>query len=231
MVKTFIFLYKAKNPQNNLCIYMYLRRFPQKILTIYVILIIIMLKEVMDMFFLMSIQNEKDRLLIEQLFYKYKNLMFQQAYGILQDCQLSEDAVQESFIKIINNLHKINKENCPQTRNFLVIICENTAKDMLKKKTYLNNDNTEIDDLKSYDEQSNPIEFSVNKDTIKRISNIVKEMNPIYKDLFLLKIYHDCSNQEISSLLNLSTETVKKRLYRGRKILSEILEKEGLRNG
>ncbi len=83
--------------------------------------------------FSMWAKDDKDQLKVERLYKKYSNIMFSEANKILQDKQLAEDAVQQSFIKIISNLHKIDENNCPQTKNFLVIICINVAKSICKK--------------------------------------------------------------------------------------------------
>ena len=57
------------------------------------------------------VENENDRNKTERLYKQYKYLIFSEANKILQDKHLAEDAVHQSFIKIINNLHKIDENN------------------------------------------------------------------------------------------------------------------------
>ena len=50
--------------------------------------------------FLLIIENEDNRLKAERLYEQYRYLMFSEAYEILQDKSLAEDAVQQAIIKI-----------------------------------------------------------------------------------------------------------------------------------
>lgn len=181
--------------------------------------------------FSLVIENDSDRLLVERLYTKYNLLMFQQANKILNDCQMSEDAVHEAFIRIINNLHKIDEIDCPRTRSFLVIICENIAKNIYNKKLYLNNQDGYIDeiDFESVDNSNNPLNIVIENESVNNIREKINQLNPIYRDIILLKKAYDFSNEEIVNLLGIPLETVKKRFYRAKKMLMEILEKECLK--
>ena len=53
--------------------------------------------------------------------------MYKVAYSILKDKILAEDAVQISFIKIMEHLDNIDISDKTKTRNFLGLICKNTA--------------------------------------------------------------------------------------------------------
>ncbi len=75
-----------------------------------------------------TIENFSDRFKIERLYMCYRNLMYKEAPEIVQNPHSAEDAVSESFVRIIKNLHKIDEQNRPKTRSFLVIICRNVAK-------------------------------------------------------------------------------------------------------
>ena len=44
---------------------------------------------------------------IERLYALHKNVMLYTAERILRDYQLAEDAVQKAFMKVLDNLHKI----------------------------------------------------------------------------------------------------------------------------
>ena len=47
---------------------------------------------------------------VEKLYYTYRNFMYDEAYAILNDQSLAEDAVSEAFVRIIKNLDKIKIE-------------------------------------------------------------------------------------------------------------------------
>lgn len=97
--------------------------------------------------FLFTIENFHDRLKTERLYLSYRKLMYKEAFEIVQNRHCAEDAVSESFVRIIDNLHKIDEQDCLKTRSFLVIICRNVAKNIYNKKIYLNNQPDAYDDV------------------------------------------------------------------------------------
>ncbi len=61
------------------------------------------------------IENNTHKLKFENLYRDYRQLMFYKANEILQDKHLAEDAVHQAFIRIIQNLDKIDENNCHKT--------------------------------------------------------------------------------------------------------------------
>ena len=86
--------------------------------------------------YLAMIDTDEDRTKFAALYERYSRLMFYIARQILSDEQLSEDAVQEAFLRIAKNMHKVGDVSCPQTRNFSVIITRNVAITMKKQNAY-----------------------------------------------------------------------------------------------
>ena len=46
---------------------------------------------------------------VERLYQKYKNLMYHEAFQILKDHAQAEDAIHQSFVKIMANLDKVDE--------------------------------------------------------------------------------------------------------------------------
>lgn len=163
----------------------------------------------------------------ERLYHDYRRLMYQAAYEILQDHALSEDAVSESFVRIMKNLHKIEEENCPRTRSFLVIICRNVAKDIYKTRGCLPLEEEQMEKQIGREERSrNPEDILISKESIERMTKAIQQLEPIYRDVFLLKRVHGFSREEIAELFHISVETVKKRLSRAKDKIIENMQKE-----
>ena len=183
--------------------------------------------------FWMSIKNNDDRLKVERLYFEYRKLMYKEAYDILQDRFLAEDAIHESFIRIINNLHKIDEINRPSTRSFLVIICRNVAKDIYKSKSKLN----KVSDIEEYfsteasNISSNPPDIVITRETLSKISEAIEKLNPIYRDVFLMRRVYGFSREEIANIFGISVETVKKRLVRAKVKIVEYIGEEELKSG
>lgn len=174
---------------------------------------------------IMAIQNDSDREKAANIYRLYSSTMLYIAKRILIDAHLAEDAVSEAFVRIINNLEKIDTNDCYHTRGFVVIITRNISLDMLRKQNrskivYLDNfsDYSKCEDLLFDD--------ITTREACSRIANAVSQLNSNYSDILYLKMEFDYSNKEISKILGISEDNVKMRLSRARKALKEQLLKE-----
>ena len=84
--------------------------------------------------FLTLLDAKEEKSKFDKLYEKYRKLMHYVAKGILTDDQLAEDAVQEAFFRIAKNFYKVGEIDCPQTKNFVVIIVRNAALTIAKKE-------------------------------------------------------------------------------------------------
>ncbi|HDJ1466783.1 TPA: RNA polymerase sigma factor [Clostridioides difficile] len=170
--------------------------------------------------YLSLIDSEYDKLKFEEIYIQYKQIMFYTANNILKDEHLAEDVVHNSFIKIIKNLSKINQVNCPKTKAFIVIIVERTAIDVYRKRKKQNTVSIEDD---FYNTEISKSLVENNNENYDEIDIAIANLPPNYRQVILLKFSHDYSDAEISKLLNISQDNVRKRIQRGKKKLKEIL--------
>ena len=172
---------------------------------------------------LQLIDDPEDKRKIEDLYSRYERLMFVVARDILKDPYKAEDAVNDAFINIIKNFEKIDAVDSPRTKRFLVIIVRNICFNLLKKDK--RHPEVLSDDVSEKDRHTPPAEdkffdsYSIEKLKEKIITLPAKQRDALY-----LHVAENMSIKEISSLLGLSSETVKKRIQRARKKLRELME-------
>ena len=171
--------------------------------------------------YLTLIDTDEDKLRFTALYQQYRHLMFYIAREVLCDEHLSEDAVQEAFLRIAKNFHKIGEIPCPQTRNLVVIITKNIAITMVS-----HNNNKEIDTYTQIEEPA------TSNDIFETVSNrilveCILQLPEIYRDSLYLYHIYGYSFREVYNLLSISVETAKKRVQRARRLLKEMLEKKG----
>lgn len=178
------------------------------------------------LFYLTLIGNENDRSKFEKLYISYKASMFNVANAILHDECLAEDAVHQSFIKIMNNLHKIDEIYANKTRSLIVILVKNTAIDIYRSRK--RERGVSFDDLikEPADENVLPDDFIIQKETAECIKEVIGKMNANYSEVILLKYVQGYNNEEISKILNISNANVRYRLHKGKKMLACFLEEE-----
>lgn len=174
----------------------------------------------------LTIENEDDRDKITKLYKLYSGTMLYVANNILQDIHLAEDAVSEAFIKIMNNLEKINEVDSYRTRGFIVIIVRNIALDILRKRKRVQL--LPLDDYSENMSYTDPaFDNLTTKEACDKLTRCIGSLSKNYSDILYLKIELDCSYDEIGNILNISPENAKIRLHRARKALIALLEKEG----
>lgn len=177
-------------------------------------------------YYLSLLDTAEDKNQFEQIYTTYRNLMYYIAKKILKDDSLAEDAVHNAFIRIINHLDKLQDINSHKTKGFLVIVVENTARDIYNKRK---NDNISLDSFEVELSDNQNLEESV-IDRIN-ITDLVKRIDSLpvmYRDVLMMRFIYEYSNKETSKILNISETNVRKRLERARQKLMQKIKKESV---
>lgn len=170
------------------------------------------------MIYLQMMQSEYDRAKFEEIYLKYKALMFCVANKILHNEQDAEDAVHMAFMKIAENIEKIDELDCPKTRSYIVTIIENKAIDIYRKKSR----HKEVEFL----EEVQGLEVTYDGDNL--LTRCILSLPARYREVILLRYYHGYSVREIAALLDISLAAASKLDQRAKKKLKELCEKEGV---
>ena len=177
--------------------------------------------------------SKRDSEKLEYLYNTYRVIMYKYAHQILKDKHLAEDAVHQSFVKISENLKKIDEDNDERTKNFLRIVCENTSKDIIKKANTLVPQSDFIETAEYEESESNistktPCDILITKETVSEMKVEIDKLPDIYRHVIYLEYFHDYSKKEIAEFLKINYDTVKKRSERARRMLSKVIRKEEL---
>lgn len=176
----------------------------------------------MLMIYLSMIDTEEDKDIFMELQGEYSGLMYRKAYSILRDSQLAEDAVQESFLRIIKNFDKVIKEKCPQTRNYFVKIVKGVSIDIYRKRKKQQTLPLDEREGTMIDEFTNIEDILVGKE----IETYLLQLPKSYYIILSLKYTDGYTYKEIASILDITEENVKKRLMRARNKLREIIAEQ-----
>ena len=163
--------------------------------------------------------NPDDRQKFERVYHAYRRLMYRAAYQILKHHQNTEDALQTAFIKIAQNLHKIDESDCPKTRSFVVIITEGAAINLynkLKKQNTLSMDALPYDFLPGGNAEDMVMDNALTRELVQSIS----QLPVLYAEALTLRYLHDLSVKEIARITGTTRAAVQKRMERGLKMLN-----------
>lgn len=175
-----------------------------------------------------AIETEEERSKMEQLYDEYERLLYSIAFRYMHDSYRAEDAVHDTFVKIIDHLDSISEVKCPQTRAFLVTIVRNICLNMLTRKSYTaevygsdEDDRLIVETLP--DPYSNTADMYSNKYEVSLVTDAIRQLPEILQDTMILYAAHGYTTKEIAEIQGCSTETIKKRIQRGREKIRKML--------
>jgi len=148
--------------------------------------------------------------------------LYRYAYRFLENAEQSQDAVQEVFIKLWNQ-----KERLLEIENieaFAVRVTRNHCLDVIKSRRTVSMDvNDYFKDRVS--DESDPEKELFKSDSMKRLTNIVKELTEPHRTVIRMRDIEGYSNEEVGEVLGISAGNVRVVLSRARKKVREGLEK------
>ena len=145
----------------------------------------------------------------KQLYLQYADAMYNLCIRILQHQAEAEDALQEAFIKIFNNIHQYRNES--SIGSWIKQIVTNTCLNVLKKKKI------------AFDELKEDMSESENNFTIEEIKKAIEELPHGYRVVFNLFMFEDYSHKQIADMLEISESTAKTQLFKAKRKLKELL--------
>ena len=164
--------------------------------------------------------------LVNELFDTYRQMMLKIALGILHNKTEAEDAVQDAFLRIMNNLVTIYQIPRDQRTFYFVSVIENVSYNILKK-----NNRHPTEDIDKYCEISS--DYSVEKKVDEKILlNEVKSalMALSERDYGIMYLYYfkQMTPSEIAKALDIPQKNIYKYIDRAKKRFSKILNERGV---
>lgn len=158
---------------------------------------------------------KNDREKLEQLYFKYRSLMYYLAFQITKNQEDAEDAVHQAFIYLIENLEKVGPVSDGRTRSFLSIITEHKAIDLVRKRRPV------------YELSAAEYELAGHlPDDGDELLQAMAKLPKRYQDILLLHYDNGYSARELAKMLDMSYGAARKLLWRAKEALREILPKE-----
>ncbi len=152
-----------------------------------------------------------DQNALNRIYERHKDSMFTYCIYLSNDRHLSEEIIQDSFTKLIEQKNKIHKID--SIKNWLFICCRNLMFNQLKK-------------IKQYNSETSSIVISNKTETdfeIKEfIEKVLFKLSPDERDLILLREYQAFPIKEMAQMLKITEESVRVKLFRIRKKMQLI---------
>lgn len=148
----------------------------------------------------------------------YAQELMNVCYGYTKDKCASEDIIQNVFIKFLNYRKRFTNNN--EEKYWLIRVAINECKNYLRSRKRIVFSEVVIEYISpKYDKN----------DEIYIVSKIVKELPEKYRSVIVLHYYNSLSIKDTSNTLRISSDNVKKRLERARKMIKAKLEDADVR--
>lgn len=168
-----------------------------------------------------AIENEFDRAFAEELFDNYAVVMYKTAYSILGVQALAEEAVQLSFLRIIDYLHLVKNVQPDKRRAYLAAVSRNAARQIYNKEKRQMELNRMADRKRTPKE---PLQILMDRYQTHYVIQLIRSLGETYADALLLKYIYGMEEQAIARRLKISVAALRKRVTRGKKLLKQLLE-------
>jgi RNA polymerase sigma-70 factor (ECF subfamily) len=143
---------------------------------------------------------------------------------LVKDEWVAEDLIQETFIKVQQNLHQLREES--KLSSWIFRIAYNLCQDHFRKTSkFLKNERVLNEEKKILTEPIFQKEIEQHQ-MGKCVQDRMKLLPEPYYTVLALFDLMDLSHQEIADLLDISVDNVKVRLHRARKKFKTVLEEE-----
>lgn len=167
---------------------------------------------------------------LENIYNETRQMVYFTALGILHNKDDAEDVVQDTYIKVFQNISRLNEEKA--FINWLKIIVVNVCKNNLKKhKPALFLDHHEEDSaLESIEEVSEdflPQEYIDQAEKREIIKNMVENLPDSQRIAVILYYFNELPLAEVSKVMGTTEGTTKSRLnYARKQIRAKVEEQE-----
>lgn len=156
------------------------------------------------------------------LFERYHRLLFSFFYNRNKDIQLSEDLVQNVFVRVLKYRHRYRGDG--EFKHWLFHIARNVGTDHYRKKKLRFTSST--DDWKEQitDQNSSPSQLMIQKEEMTQLKLALDRLDPEKREVLMLSKLEGLRYKEIGQRLGCSEGAVKVKVYRALKALKKTYQ-------
>lgn len=164
-----------------------------------------------------------DALYQKTMFDKFSPRMLGIAQRYTKNSDEAHDILQETFIKVFNNLAKYKHSG--SLEGWVRKICVNSSLDFLRRNKNIKfNDDVDDYEYKLQSTQTNVLDKLAAEDLL----DVLNELPEGYKTVFNLFVIDGYSHKEIAEQLEISVNTSKSQFSRARGLLKKMIVEKGL---
>ncbi|MFA6275683.1 MAG: sigma-70 family RNA polymerase sigma factor [Pedobacter sp.] len=158
---------------------------------------------------LVNALKKQDTIAIKALYDMYSGALFGVISRIIQQTEVAEDVLQETFVKIWNSANSYDSSK-GRLFTWMMNVARNLSIDKLRSKDFKNsNKNQDIENNVDFIDQQKKVSF--NADTLG-LKEMVTTLKPDFKNVLDMVYFKGYTHVETAEQLNLPLGTVKTRV-------------------
>lgn len=170
----------------------------------------------------------------DSFYNKYHQDLYNFVYYMVKNKQLTEDLIQEIYIRVIKSYNNFRGESSEKT--WLFSIARHVTYDYFRsqqRKRRYTNESFDWNEMGNYipSEDSYPDEIAIQNESIHSIYKLLDACTIDQKNVIVLRFIQGFSLEETAKVLDFTVSKVKTTQHRGMNKLRNLLEQENKKGG
>lgn len=146
------------------------------------------------------------------MYSRYSKQVYYSAFSVTKDCELAQDAVQETFLKAYRHFDSLKKYD--QKEAWLKAISRNVAIDMYRKRCREMRSYHALEN--AYRDEANVERTIVDQDFLR---GLLSSLEPVYRQALLLVYEYGLTYEQLADYQKTSISAAKSRIHRAKQKL------------
>lgn len=167
--------------------------------------------------------KQGDESAFEQLVLAWERAIYNYLYRLVGHRETAEDLTQETFLKVYQNLSRLDPERAPTAWVFK--IATNTANDWFRKQARRPEDLVETEgDFEPETLGAGAAYLDIDdRITVAEVEQALHRLKPVYREALVLHYVNGYTYEELAVLLGVPVNTIKIHVHRARAALRQVL--------
>ena len=157
----------------------------------------------------------------EILLERYERNVFNGALRMVNNRDDASDITQNVFLKVYENLGRFDARY--KFFSWIYRITINESINFLRQRKAVDPVDDELPST-----QRGPLETLRGTELCEAIQDALMSLKPDHRTVIVLRHFHGCTYSEMSEILEIREETVKSRLFTGRRMLRDLVIRKGI---
>ncbi len=163
--------------------------------------------------------QEGDEFAFISIYNRYKTPLYAFCVKMLGDQELARDVVQETFLRVYENRHRLS--NSGAFKAWIFTIARNQCLNQIRRARW----QVPFEDEREATSftQETPVSRLEKSERITLVSHFINELKPEYREVVVLREYQNMSYEDIAAITRSTLSAVKSRLFKARRKLAAMI--------